>query len=310
MRSGTFGGVTHTGRIKIYPDGSREIMACSKPIFRAAGWEERGKKPGKRKACRDDVQGEGSGDPQRAVRRARSRVRDIALCNPMRFFVTLTLDQMQVDRYSPEAATRKLNAWLSNQVQRKGLKYVLVPELHKDGAIHFHGFFNDALAAVDSGTVIPPGGGKPKRPRSKKQRAEWLENGGHVAYNLPGWTLGFTTAIELYGDYDNAVGYVCKYIGKDMNNHSLNNSPDGLEPSGKIGGRWYYSGGDLKSPDVVYAPLDWRELAERPGAYVIEIPEAGAVFVKLREKGGMEDGWSTGRVLELRASESMPGMAL
>ena len=280
-------------------------MACSKPIFRADGWEERRKNHHGPKARRDVVQGEGGGDPARAVRRARSRVRDIALCNPMTYFVTLTLDQMRVDRYDPAAVTRKLNAWLSNQVQRRGLKYVLVPELHKDGAIHFHGFFNDALEAVDSGTIIPPGGGKPRRPRSKAQRATWLENGGHIVYNLPGWTLGYTTAIELYGDYNGAVGYVCKYIGKDMENHSLNNSPGGPEPPGKIGGRWYYSGGDLKAPDVLYAPLEWRELAEQPGAYVIEVPEAGCVFVRLHEEGGSQDDTERSRLLELRLSESV-----
>ncbi len=34
-------------------------------------------------------------------------------------------------------------------------------------------------------------------------------------YNLPQWTLGFTDrARQLYGDYHAAVGYCCKYIGK------------------------------------------------------------------------------------------------
>lgn len=279
MNHGTFGQVTFTGRTKIYPDGSREIMACSKPIFRAAGWEERGKERNGHKARRDVVQGEGGGDLARAVRRARSQVRDIALCNPMSYFVTLTLDKEKVDRYDVAAVTRKLNAWLSNQVQRKGLCYVLVPERHKDGAVHFHGFFNDALGTVDSGTIIPPGGGKPRKPRSKAQRADWLSKGGHIVYNIPGWSLGFTTAIELYGAYDSAVGYVCKYIGKDMNAAAQS----GLEHAGKVGGRWYYSGGDLRRPDLVYADLDWRELAAQPGAYTITAPDAGCVFVKLRE---------------------------
>lgn len=274
--------ITYTGRIKHYPDGSRELMACSKPVFRAAGWEERGKARTGRKRPQA-----GGGDLARAVRRARQQVRDLALCNPMTYFVTLTLDQVQVDRYDMAAITRKLNAWLSNQVQRRGLKYILVPERHKDGAVHFHGFFNDALEVVDSGTVSMHGG-KPKRPRSDAQRAAWLSDGGHVVYNLPGWSMGFTTAIELYGDYDSAVGYVCKYIGKDM---PLNNSgakapfPDGPVPSGKIGGRWYYSGGDLDRPEVELAPLDWRELAGQPGAYQFTVEEAGACFVILRERG-------------------------
>ena len=276
MLSGTFGDITHTGRIKTYGDGSREIMACSKPVFRQGGWEAR---KGASRGKRPVVEGEQGGDLKRAVRRARSQVRDLALCNPFTHFVTLTLDQTQVDRYDMASITRKLNAWLSNQVQRRGLIYVLVPERHKDGAVHFHGFFNDALEMVDSGTMVPPGGGKPRKPRSKAQRAAWAAQGGHVVYNLPGWSLGFTTAMRLYGDYHSAVAYVCKYIGKDMD-----------QEGAKIGGRWYYSGGALARPEVEYADLEWRDLAAEPGAYLVEVPEARAVFVILRTKGGEDHG--------------------
>jgi len=177
------------------------------------------------------------------------------------------------------AITRKLNAWLSNQVQRRGLRYVLVPERHKDGAVHFHGFFNDVLDRVDSGTMIPPEGGRPKKPRSKAQRAAWAAGGGRVVWNLPGWSLGFTTALELVGEYSRAVSYVCKYIGKQQG---------GGEPGEKVGGRWYYSGGALERPQVALVDLDWRDLAERPGAYVFRVPEAGAVFARLMETDGEE----------------------
>lgn len=261
MYGSTFGEITFTGRVKSFPDGSRELMACSKPIFRAEGWEQRDRSL-RRKS------GGGGGDMARAMRRARAQVRDLALCNPFTHFVTLTLDQARVDRYDMEAITRKLNAWLSNQVQRRGLKYVLVPERHKDGAIHFHGFFTDVLDRVDSETMIPPGGGRPRKPRSKAQAAAWAAEGGRVVWNLPGWSLGFTTALELVGEYSRAVSYVCKYIGKQGD---------------KPGGRWYYSGGELLRPEVEFAPLDWRDLAAQPGARMWEVPEAGAVFVSLWE---------------------------
>ena len=131
---------------------------------------------------------------------------------------------------------------------------------------------------------MTPGGGKPKKPRSKTQAKEWLSKGGHTVYNLPGWSLGFTTAIELYGDYENAVGYVCKYIGKDMP-ANLQDGPEGLpELTAKIGGRWYYSGGELARPDIRLVDLEWREVAQQPGAYVIEVPEAGCVFAKVMER--------------------------
>lgn len=260
------GEITFTGRIKTYLDGSSEVLVSSKPIFREGGWEaETPRQRGQKKAQA------GAADIARAQRRARAQVRDLALCNPFTHFVTLTLGGDKVDRYDMAAITRKLNTWLSNQVQRRGLRYVLVPERHKDGAIHFHGFFTDVLERVDSGTMIPPGGGRPRKPRSKAQRADWLAQGGRVVWNLPGWSLGFTTALELVGEYPRAVSYVCKYIGKQQ----------GGGPGEKIGGRWYYSGGELAGPTVALADLDFRETAALPGAYVFEVPEAGAAFVRV-----------------------------
>ena len=166
----------------------------------------------------------------RAQRRARVAVRDLGLCNDWAFFVTLTLDPARVNRYDPGEVLRKLNRWLDNNVRRKGLAYVLVPEHHKDGAIHFHGFFNDALEAVDSGH---------------------RDKGGHPVYNLPEWGWGFSTAIRLYGEKAAAVGYCCKYIAKQQD---------------KIGGRWYYSGGALRRPEVEWCDVDFDGLSAQEGA--------------------------------------------
>ena len=110
-------------------------------------------------------------------------------------------------------------------VRRHGLRYILVPERHKDGAFHFHGFMaGQGLEARDSGV-------------------EW---GGRPVYNLPQWNYGFSTAQRLHGDYHAAVGYCCKYIGKQ----------DGQRPLG----RWYYSGGGLTEPEKVYIDLDFRDV--------------------------------------------------
>ena len=199
-------------------------------------------------------------DIDRSMRRARAKVRRLALANDFRWFVTLTLDPQKVNSKEPADVVRKLNAWCSNMVQRNGLRYILVPEYHKKGGIHFHGFFSDSLQAVDSGTIKPPQGGKPRRPRSAAQRAEWLQNGGQIVYNLPGWTLGFTTAMELYGEYPAAVAYVCKYIGKE-----------GEKPAG----RWYYSGGNLVEASVEYVDISPAELAADYGTRAMVIYPPG-----------------------------------
>lgn len=264
-------------RVKSYPDGSVQVLVCDRDIFDRDGWEPEEPKPG----CRGKRPTSPEESKQRAVRRARAQVRDLALCTPFKYFVTLTLDGGKVDRYDMTAITRKLNSWLDNQVRRRGLAYVLVPERHKDGAVHFHGFFNDALDAVDSGTISMPGK-KPRKPRNAAQRAQWLEEGGHVVYNLPGWSLGFTTAIELYGEYSAAVSYVCKYIGKQQ---------DGGEVE-KIGGRWYYSGGDLGHPETGYTWCSIRDVETAEGAYRFDIPAAGLSFVQITLKGGDKIGES------------------
>ena len=250
-----------------------DILASTEPDFGPRGWERSDDwtRPKPAKARLDPQSGskqEPGGDkPQaaaedieRSMRRARAKVRRIALSNEFRYFVTLTLDPMKVDSCDGQAVVRKLNAWASNAVQRHGLRYILVPERHKKGGIHFHGFFNDAFPAVDSGTVRVPWAKKPRRPKSEAERAEWLAAGGRVVYNLPGWSLGFTTAMELYGDYPAAVAYVCKYIGKD-----------GTKPAG----RWYYSGGDLREPEMEYFELSPAELVAEYGDRAVVIYPPG-----------------------------------
>ncbi len=245
------------GRIYRYPCGVIDLMASSVPIFCEAGWERAGSfaqtkpvNPGQNRAEKRDRPETAAEDLSRSMRRARARVRRLSLANDFRWFVTLTLDPAKVDRLDSGAVIKKLNAWCSNAVQRYGLQYILVPERHKDGAIHFHGFFNDALEAVDSGTMRLPWAKKPRRPRSEAERAEWGKLGGKAVYNLPGWSLGFTTAMELYGEYPAAVAYVCKYIGKD-----------GDKPAG----RWYYSGGELREPQAEYLDISPAELREEFG---------------------------------------------
>lgn len=256
--------VKHSAKAYIYPCGVMDILASTEPDFGVKGWEtaEDYSRAAKARPVDDPRSDNGAGqktkqppqalaeDIERSMRRARAKVRRMALANEFRYFVTLTLDPAKVDSHDGAAVVKKLNAWASNAVQRHGLRYILVPERHKKGGIHFHGFFNDALPAVDSGTIRVPWAKKPRKPRSKAERDEWLSAGGQIVYNLPGWALGFTTAMELYGDYPAAVAYVCKYIGKD-----------GTKPAG----RWYYSGGDLREPRAEYFEMSPAELVAEYG---------------------------------------------
>lgn len=301
----------HNARIKRYPDGSGELLIGSRPFgggeqSRLPAYLDDGEPPfihfesPEDKAEREYAQLEReaiscteeeraanaaacrAASVRRSVRRARKAVRDLARSNDWAFFVTLTLDPAKVNRYSFAEVWKHMRHWLGNNVRRKGLTYLLVLEHHKDGALHAHGFFNDALEAVDSGTMSIPGRKAPIRVRSAAQRAAFERMGGHTVYNLPDWGWGFSTAIRLYGERDAAISYVCKYIGKEMS------GADGAEcgTPEKIGGRWYYSGGALQRPAVEWFDVDAREWEGIPGWYQPEeYPYASFLTLRVTAEG-------------------------
>lgn len=79
-----------------------------------------------------------------ALVRARSRVRELAFCNPWQYFFTGTLDSTKQDRYNLPDFVKALGVWVGNYNKKYGakLRYLLVPEQHKDGAYHMHGLLN------------------------------------------------------------------------------------------------------------------------------------------------------------------------
>lgn len=174
----------------------------------------------------------------RARARAKSKVFDIALANyDFKYFVTWTLDSVKIDRYDYNGAVRKLGQWLDNRVRRNCLKYLIVPELHKDGAVHFHGLVNDVIKIRSSGTYIRPDGGKPVKLSTLRRQHIDVSDCSEV-FNLTDWENGFTTAIPLYGERVHTAAYISKYITKSTD---------------KVGGRYYLSGGNLFRPMFLYA---------------------------------------------------------
>lgn len=243
--------IYHNAIVYTYPGGSQDIIVCSAPIFREPGWEAAGWGEDRPKAApspREAGKKAEGADMERSMRRARAKLRRLALANQFEYFVTLTLDPAKIDRYDGAAVVKALGTWADNMVRRHGLRYILVPERHKDGAFHFHGFMaGPGLEVRDSG----------------------VERDGRPVYNLPQWKLGFTTAQRLYGDYAAAVGYCCKYIGKQAGERPL--------------GRWYYSGGALQEPAKLYADLDYRGVEN-----AVEFVIPGAA-IKV-QNGGKKDG--------------------
>jgi len=209
------------GKISLYPDGRHRLVACTRAIFLPPGWEpfeDREKVP-KPQTKSDEVRDD-------SVRRAKQKVQDISRLNDFSHFITWTLDKAVIDRYSPAEVSKRLQTFLRNQSHRKGLKYLIIPEYHKDGAIHMHGFISGDLDFVESG--------------------KFAKN-GQTIYNMPQWKWGFSTAIQLDGDTARISNYITKYISKDFR---------------KIFGNFYYAGGHglERTPEQLFIDVDYLEV--------------------------------------------------
>ena len=230
---------TTNARLKKYPTKAT-LQVANSDVFPACHYESyddfRDGKPRKFERPYSVPKKGQAADPGRSLeesqRRAKTKVCDIALCNQFTHFFTWTLDPALIDRYDAQAIYKKLRAFLSNVSQRKGFSYVVIPEYHKQKegeakpAIHMHGLCS--LGTVKISRAYAPDG------------TPIQDGNGRDVYNMDDWKLGFSTCVELDGDYEKAVSYVTKYITKSEE---------------KIFGKWYLSSRALtKAPDII--PLD------------------------------------------------------
>lgn len=149
------------------------------------------------------------------MKRAIDKVYDLAFQNDWNYFITCTImPNEDFDRNNPQEVYKKLREWLSNNVKRKGLRYLIIPEYHpeKNEGIHFHGLVNDALPRVDSGRTLF--NGKAWRIEDLKAKG-FYKDSLKTIYNLPTWKYGFTTAIPVSGSPARLACYITKYITKD-----------------------------------------------------------------------------------------------
>ena len=142
--------------------------------------------------------------------RRRQNISDLAYANgcvvPWEYFVTLTFDDNFVENsYSHELVTKYLHQWLDSQKhQNPNMRYLLVPELHKSGRIHFHGIFSDVPNWYLSPAVNP------------KTGRVIFQNGSPI-YNLKNYKLGFTTVSKVK-NIEAVSHYISKYITKELLN--------------------------------------------------------------------------------------------
>lgn len=124
--------------------------------------------------------------------RAKNTIFEYARCNDWDFFFTGTLSPEKNDRYDISTFKDRWRNFIKYQ-QRKGndIKFLLIPEKHKDGAWHFHGL----LRGIPDCDL-----------RSFGVRFNWLSFEKKFGFN----------SLERIKNHEAVSKYLTKYITKDL----------------------------------------------------------------------------------------------
>lgn len=219
--------VLYNARIKNYPNDIHKYTVFNKLIFNPYNAELINKNNNRVDYIKSDI----PVTRDDSLKRAKDRIFDIAFVNSSlwQFFITLTLDKTKIDRYDKKVINKKLKDWLYNMVRNYNFNYLIIPEYHKDGAVHFHGLVSgDCLRLSYVG----------------------FDKKGRELYNLDSWRLGFSSCVRLDDNRAAVSSYITKYVTKDTS---------------KILGNVYYAGGHslLRDCPAEYCNIDYADFQGR-----------------------------------------------
>jgi len=216
------------GIIKKYNDNAFKLIHIRS--LKLLGFERAGSKLHIPKGCAGNNQ-----KLQNSLSRTQRTIYDLAMCNDWEYFITLTIAPDKFDRYNLDQFIKSLGKWLNNYNSRKNtnIKYLLVPEPHKDGAWHLHGLMMglpiEHLILFTLNDTLP-------------YKVRELIEKGRLIYNWPAYAekFGYVTA-EAVLDQENCAGYMTKYITKDL-----------MESKIALNHHCYYASQHLKRPETIH----------------------------------------------------------
>lgn len=153
-----------------------------------------------------------------SIKRASATVYEYGLCNPWDYFSTLTIDRSKFDRYDLKTYYKAFSQFLRDYNKKFGLsiKYVFVPERHKDGAWHMHGLIYglpfDHLEVNNNGYY------------------DWLPYSKNFGY----------ISLDFIKDKKKVSSYITKYITKSFSNSVTD-----------LNAKMYYCSRGLKKAEVI-----------------------------------------------------------
>lgn len=147
-----------------------------------------------------------------SISRSKARIFELAMCNEFTFFCTFTQDQKMRNRFDLvefrkdfAQLVRNLNR---NRSENNKIKYLLIPEQHKDGAWHMHGL----LMGLEASDLREFSLSEKLPSRLRKQIASGVKIYDWTRYRK---AFGYFTCTEI----ENKTAcskYITKYISKDL----------------------------------------------------------------------------------------------
>ena len=169
-----------------------------------------------------------------SAQRAKREIIDIALSNTWDYMLTQTISPKYHDRYNHEQQKQLLIKTLKKFRERydNHLAFILIPETHKDNAIHFHGLLK---------FKIPD------------KHLEYIKdrNGAQIYQHKLLSLRGFNELAKIYNHQEFVTYYISKYITKSVDT--------------KITQKRYYRSQNLDKPKKIYLDkrLDnWKDVMD------------------------------------------------
>lgn len=170
------------------------------------------------------------------ITRSRNKIIEYGLCNDFDYFCTFTLDKKKYDRHNLPEFISHLGIFIQNLNARTAadIKYVLIPERHKDGAWHLHGFMmgipKKMLQLFDA--------------KDKRKLPPFILKGlknGRQLYDFPAYREKFGyCCLEPVKNKIASTMYMCKYMSKEISSNVR-----------ELGAHLYYCSKGLKKAEVV-----------------------------------------------------------
>ena len=184
------------------------------------------------------------------------------MCNNWEYVIHMTFDKEKIDRYDLNLIKQKLLKWINNYNQNNNtnIKYLLIPEQHKDSAWHIHGLImnipKEHLKEFKENDVIPI------KIKSKIAQGEKVFDWDKYS-NKFGFVL-----IEEIRNAEAISKYITKYITKDLKKTTI-----------KLNEKMYYCSKNLRRKELIHKGLLKKEFK----------PDYENFYVKIKVFNSLEE---------------------